>query len=187
MIVALYKTLKDEDGLADRQSGRLPLIVIDSTPYYIEIRFDWLTPVDAFMLPEINLTDCSRLTYDGRHQLFFYDNKNKAAVTDLSTAAPENLLLVKIPENRFLDPYRHSETVNLPITGFLEDGKMLMYREAETVPVTRRMLDRAAHKLGPRASFEELFNDAKKTALKNAPSLKKPAGIKINKGKNKLS
>lgn len=182
-IVALYKAHKDEDGLPARESGRLPIIDIAGTPFFVEIRFNFLRPVSEYFLPEIRLDKCSRLTYDGLHQIFFYDKKNCEAVTDPAKASG-NLLLAKIPANRFLDPYRHAENVGLPITGFLENGRLLMYREAETVPVSWETLYQAFNKLGPRESFEDLFNKANRNSMAKSPKQEKPKDTKPKKNRN---
>ncbi|QJB34909.1 hypothetical protein HF324_27695 [Chitinophaga oryzae] len=184
-VVELYKAHASEDGLPARQSGRLPMLVIDGIPYYIETRFNVLRPVNIY-LPEIDYGACSRLTNDGQHQLFFYDKKCGKGINDLSGYIPENVLLVKVPENRFLDPFMHSMLTNLPVSRFLENGRLLMYRVAETVPVTQRMINRVINKMGPRESFENLFNNAKRIALAANSTLQTTSGTKHKKRRNSL-
>ncbi|NLR68513.1 hypothetical protein HGH92_29685 [Chitinophaga varians] len=181
-VVALYKAHAEEDGLPARQSGRLPMLVIADMPYYIETRFSVLRPVDPYNLSEIRMSECSRSTYDNESQLFFYDKKSGEGKDDLTGCIAENMLLVKIPESRFLDPYMYSMLTNLPVSRFLENGRMLMYRVAETVPVTQRMIDRVIKKIGPSGeSYENLFKAAKREAAALNKNIQSALNPKLKK------
>ena len=181
--VKYNQALQGQDALEARKGGRLPIIDIAGDPLFIEIRLGELRPISEFLSDGVRLRECSRLTYEGKEQIFFYDKTRLAGMADLEDADPDNLLLVKIPADRFLDPHMHSLATGLPVSAFLEDRGMKMYRVAETVPVTQLMLSRAIDKLGPRESFEHLFRGAQRRLRNETGSRQKAPKQKAGKGK----
>lgn len=91
--------------LQQRQGGKLPIIDIEGTPYFVEIRLRELR-ADFRLMSRINLDKCETAP-DGESYRFAYDTATKQMVTidPGITEWPENVKVLEVPGDIKLDPY----------------------------------------------------------------------------------
>lgn len=157
--IAFYQSLKGEEAVRARLSGRLPIIDIAGHPFFVEIRRGLLRPLDIFSSNGVNLFDHTRTTYDGKDQIFFYNAQKMESVPLGGNMSTESLHIVRVPNNLGLDPVTYGEVVDIPYETYLSRYPMKMYRTGEAHPVTEQML-MATGKLRPKESLEKILRIA---------------------------
>lgn len=130
-----YKSLTGEQAFQERIKGRQPVIEINGHPFFIEARWEKLTPKDNFLSTGIDLSDAGELI--DNHYKIYYDTKtmSQAEISTDITKLPENVVLIEIPSLYDLDPVMMAELRNKDPRAYLDQHPLIMYREAKVTPL----------------------------------------------------
>lgn len=156
-----FEIIVNQELVALREKGVLPVIEIAGHPFYVDIRMDSLRPKDDFSTTGIQfaeIEDC--LTEDESTYTVPYDPNTKEYVEldfNSITAIPEGLIIVEIPYQSQLDPIGYALKHDLDPKDLLRVYPPGRDMKARIVPWSEtpieRIMERNIKRLYPESSF----------------------------------
>lgn len=163
----VYKSLKGKAAMEMRLKGMQPVISIAGHPFFVEIRLMKLSPKDNFMSKGLDLNYGG--TFDGvaKEYSFYYNKRTmeEAYIDPDITKLPKNVVLIKIPNPYALDPVMMGQINKDDSTAYIGEYPVVMYREAEVIPLEKTELAQLVERNKQRALTAKLAKGkaAKKT------------------------
>lgn len=108
-----FEIVVDQEVLAERKQGKQPVIDIAGHVFYVNLHAGFLQPKGDFSTMGIPIDHMDSYYDDEAHAYIFpYDpQKHELVLLDFSelTEIPDGLLLVEVPRQQQLDPYRYAK------------------------------------------------------------------------------
>lgn len=174
----LYKSLTGEAALKHRLQGMLPIMDIAGHPFYVEVRLMHLRPKDNFLSKGLDLNYGGSFDEDAKQYSFYYNKRTmeEAAIPEDIKVLPKNVVLIKFPNPYALDPVMMAKLNDKDPRSYLKEFPLLMYREAEVVPLEKTELAQLVEK-----------NKQNELAAKHATKKKTASKKKAPKGNKGMS
>lgn len=179
--IAIYQSLVGASALKERlENNLLPVVKIADDLFYINWSQNKILPRGNVQSPGLDMKNGGWVDSSTHERCFYYDTiyKKETKISPDITALPENVVLIKVPPARAIDPVGAAQAKGLDPTAFLKRYPIKMYLEAQVIPLEETVLVDIIDVNKTKKQSEQLRQDKNKSGNRQLVKKKNNPGKK---------
>jgi hypothetical protein len=165
-----FEIIVNQDLVALREKGALPIIDIAGHPFYVDLRMDSLRPKDDFRTMGIQFSEIDHCLFeDERVYRFTYDPASHSYVdidVNRITAVPKDLIIVEVPYKSTLDPIGYARWLGIDSKDMLREHPPQAEMKARIVPWSEtpiaKLIERNLNRIHePKSKYQQTYSTDK--------------------------